>query len=76
MRKGAIQIGADADVAIWNPNREEALTAKKLHDRTGYTPYEGRRVTGWPETIIARGNVVVDDGALLAKPGDGRFLRR
>ncbi|HLN09358.1 MAG TPA: amidohydrolase family protein, partial [Xanthobacteraceae bacterium] len=75
-RKGAVAAGADADLAIWNPDRRVTLTATMMHDLTGYTPYEGREVVGWPETVLSRGRVVVDDGRLLAKPGSGRFLAR
>ena len=47
-----------------------------MHDRTGYTPYEGTSVTGWPETVLSRGRVVVRDGNLHVAPGSGRFLPR
>lgn len=73
-RKGTIAPGADADIAIWDPEREVTVTAAMLHDNVGYTPYEGRRVTGWPVTVIAGGDVVVDDGRLACDAGRGRFL--
>jgi dihydropyrimidinase len=47
-----------------------------LHDNVGYTPYEGMTVTGWPETTISRGNIVVRNGSLLAQAGAGRYLMR
>jgi dihydropyrimidinase len=75
-RKGDIAIGSDADIAIWDPRRTVTLGASLMHDLTGYTPYEGRTVTGWPVTVLSRGRVVVDDGALKATPGSGRFLAR
>jgi len=75
-RKGAIAIGADADIAIWDADREVTLADALVHDRTGYTPYAGRRIRGWPTTVIRRGEVIVDDGRLLAQPGSGRFLPR
>ncbi len=75
-RKGSIAVGADADIGIWDPDREVTLTDAMMHDRTGYTPFAGRRVKGWPTTVIRRGEVVVSDGALKAKPGSGRFLPR
>ena len=75
-RKGDIAIGSDADIAIWDPLRMVTLGASLMHDLTGYTPYEGRTVTGWPVTVLSRGRVVVDDGALKATPGSGRFLAR
>jgi dihydropyrimidinase len=58
-RKGAIAVGGDADLALWDPRRRVRVTAAMLHDRVGYTPYEGRELTGWPVTVISRGRIVV-----------------
>jgi dihydropyrimidinase len=74
--KGDIAIGKDADVVIWDPSRSVALSDATVHDRTGFTPYAGRTLQGWPQTVIRRGETIVEDGALLAKPGSGRFLAR
>jgi dihydropyrimidinase len=75
-RKGAIAVGADADVAIWNRDREVTLTDDGLHDNVGYNPFAGRTVRGWPETVLRRGDVIIADGALLAAPGSGRLQLR
>lgn len=75
-QKGCIALGSDADVVIWDPDKEVTLSADILHDRTGYTPYEGMVVTGWPETTISRGRVVVHDAALCVQAGSGRFIAR
>lgn len=75
-RKGSIAIGTDADIAIWDPGKEVTLSDAMMHDRTGYTPYAGRRVKGWPTTVLRRGEVIVSEGALQAKPGSGQFLPR
>ncbi|HEY4068558.1 MAG TPA: dihydropyrimidinase [Burkholderiaceae bacterium] len=75
-RKGAIALGADADLALWNPLRQTVVTAGALHDKVGYTPYEGRTLTGWPEVVVSRGRVVVENGRLNAERGSGRYLRR
>jgi dihydropyrimidinase len=75
-RKGQIAVGSDADIAIWEPNRKVTISAQLMHDLAGYSPYEGRTVTGWPVTVLSRGRVVVDDGALHAAAGSGRFLAR
>ena len=72
----AIAIGADADPVIWDPKRKVTLADGMLHDRTGYTPYAGRTVTGWPETVLRRGEAIVRSGKLAAKPGSGAFLPR
>ena len=74
-RKGTLAIGADADIAIWDP--EKAVTVEwetMIHDDVGYTPYEGREITGWPVTVIRRGEVAVEDGVLKAEAGSGAFL--
>jgi dihydropyrimidinase len=75
-KKGAIAIGADADIAIWDPKREVTLADATVHDKTGYTPYAGRTLTGWPVTVLRRGEVVVGDGKCIAAAGSGRFLPR
>ncbi|MFJ3047639.1 dihydropyrimidinase [Herbaspirillum chlorophenolicum] len=74
--KGNIAEGLDADIAIWDPQRETTITAGLLHDNVGYTPYEGRRITGWPETVLSRGRVVVRDAQLQVQRGSGRYIKR
>ncbi|HUP28921.1 MAG TPA: amidohydrolase family protein, partial [Usitatibacter sp.] len=73
-RKGTIAVGSDADIAIWDP--EKSVTVEQTHDGTGYTPYKGRRLKGWPTTVLSRGEVIVQDGKLAAERGRGRFLAR
>jgi dihydropyrimidinase len=73
-RKGTIAVGSDADLAVWDAEREVTIAAANLHDNVGYTPYEGRTVKGWPVTVISRGRVIVDGDQLLAQRGDGLFL--
>jgi dihydropyrimidinase len=75
-RKGSIAIGADADIAIWDPEREVTLTDAMMHDLAGYTPYAGRKLRGWPVTVLSRGRVIVANGKCSAEPGSGRFLAR
>ena len=57
-RKGSIAIGADADLAIWDADREVTIANDLLHHNVDYTPYEGMRVRGWPVTTISRGEIV------------------
>ena len=73
-KKGTIAVGSDADIAVWDPERETEITAGMLHDNVGYTPYEGRRLRGWPMTVLSRGRFVVKDGKLVARRGSGQFL--
>jgi dihydropyrimidinase len=73
-KKGTIAVGSDADIAIWDPQRQVTVSAADIHDNVGYTPYEGMRLTGWPVKVISRGRIVVDDGELRAQRGSGAFL--
>jgi dihydropyrimidinase len=75
-RKGSISVGADADLVIWDPQREVVIESAKLHDNVGYTPYEGRKIVGWPVTVLSRGRVVVEDGELRVERGSGEFIAR
>src|SRR5438105_10331762 len=73
-RKGTIAVGSDADIAIWDPEREVTVSAANIHDNVGYTPYEGMRLKGWPVTVLSRGRIIVDAGKLVAERGSGAFL--
>ena len=75
-RKGSIAIGADADLAIWDPTITRTIRHADLHDGSDYTPYEGIEVTGWPVTTIVRGQTIVENGRLVAPKGAGTFLPR
>ncbi|MBI3076152.1 MAG: dihydropyrimidinase [Deltaproteobacteria bacterium] len=74
-RKGALLPGSDADVVLVDPSAERVLTATDLHMDVDWTPYEGMRVRGFPKVVIARGEVVVQDGIFLGRPGRGEFLK-
>jgi dihydropyrimidinase len=73
-KKGTIAVGSDADIAIWDPARVVRVRSAELHDNVGYTPYEGREITGWPVTVLSRGRIVIDAGKLQAERGSGNFL--
>ncbi len=75
-KKGTIAVGSDADIAIWDPQREVTIAQSLMHGGTDYTPYEGIEVTGWPVATMVRGKFVVRDGQLVGKPGDGAYVPR
>lgn len=74
--KGVIRSGSDADIAIWDPTRRGVVTAEADHSNADYSPYEGWRVTGWPVTVLRRGEVVMEDGRVIGMPGSGRIVTR
>jgi dihydropyrimidinase len=75
-RKGTLTIGSDADICVWDPSRKTEISDAGVHDGSGYTPYAGRTITGWPVVVTRRGAVIVENGRLNAAPGSGRFLPR
>jgi dihydropyrimidinase len=75
-RKGTIAPGSDADIVVFDPNRTVTLSARTLHMRVDYSPYEGRQVTGAADTVLSRGRAVIEDGKFVGRPGAGSFLKR
>ena len=75
-RKGAITPGADADLAVIDPEQTTLLTAESNYGPIGYNPYAGMAVRGVPVLTVRRGQVVVENGRYLGRPGEGRFLPR
>lgn len=75
-RKGCIQPGADADLALWDPAKKVTITNRLMQHAVDYTPYEGLEVTGWPVMTLRRGEVVMRDGVVQAEPGTARYLPR
>ena len=75
-RKGAINIGSDADIVIWDPEQEHTIRAATQHQNTDYNVYEGMTVRGWPSQVLLRGKLIVDGDKWLGKQGSGKFQRR
>ena len=75
-KKGTIAPGSDADIVIFDPEKQTTLSAKTHHMKVDYNPYEGRSVTGVTETVVSRGKVIVERGKFTGKAGAGSFLKR
>ena len=74
-RKGAIAVGADADVTLWDPSLTKPIRQSDLHHGSDYTPWEGFEVTGWPVYTILRGITIMKDGQPIGSP-IGQHLER
>jgi dihydropyrimidinase len=74
--KGAIEVGRDADLVLFDPAATRVVRAADLHHTSDYTPYEGRRVTGAVRSVFVRGRAVVRDGGFVGERGFGRFVER
>ncbi|MEX2518867.1 MAG: dihydropyrimidinase [Paracoccaceae bacterium] len=75
-RKGAVLVGADADLVVWDPSKEKTITAKAQQSAIDYNVFEGKHVKGLPRYTLTRGHVAVNDGALDLQPGRGEFVAR
>ena len=74
--KGAIEVGRDADLIIFDPQERRTVTQSELHHTSDYTPYEGLKVKGWPVMTIVRGTVVCEEGKIVGEPGYGQHIPR
>jgi dihydropyrimidinase len=75
-KKGTIAVGSDADIVVFDPDREQTISARTHHMRVDYSAYEGRKVRGVTEIVMSRGNVIVENGEFKARAGSGQFLKR
>jgi dihydropyrimidinase len=75
-RKGTIAVGSDADLVVFDPARKVTISASTHHSKVDYNLFEGTEVTGTPEVVLLRGNVLVENGELVASPGIGQFVKR
>jgi dihydropyrimidinase len=75
-RKGEIQPGSDADLVVFDANREVTLSVRAQATLSDYNPYEGWTVRGVAEVVLLRGQVIVANGAFVGRMGQGKFVRR
>lgn len=72
-RKGTIAPGCDADLVIWDTDQKVTISNEMLHHNVDYTPYEGMRLSAWPQTVVSRGEVIIESGECLGSAGRGVF---
>ena len=75
-RKGTIAVGSDADIVVFDPAKRVTISAATHHSKSDYNLFEGTEVTGSPEVVVLRGNILVEGDELVAQPGIGRFVAR
>ena len=73
-KKGAITLGADADVVVIDPEKEATLGVSRMRSRADYSLWEGRKVKGIPVMTFLRGTTVMEDGEIVAEKPTGRFV--
>ena len=75
-RKGAVLVGSDADLVVWDPEAEKTIAADSQQSAIDYNVFEGQRVKGLPRYVLTRGHVAVDGGRLTSREGHGEFVAR
>jgi len=75
-KKGAILVGSDADIVVWDPSLEKTITADKQQSAIDYNVFEGKKVKGLPRYTLTRGYVAVEEGAVKTREGHGEFVKR
>ncbi|UPH70344.1 dihydropyrimidinase [Abyssibius alkaniclasticus] len=75
-KKGAVLVGADADLVVWDPEKSKTITASSQQSSIDYNVFEGKEVKGLPRFTLTRGHVAVHDGEIRTQEGHGKFVKR
>jgi len=75
-QKGTIAVGSDADIVIWDPNKEHVISAETHHMNVDYSMFEGIKIKGNAETVLSRGEVIIENNKFIGKSGRGVFIKR
>jgi dihydropyrimidinase len=75
-QKGSLAVGKDADIVIYDPNKDFTITCANMHSDSDHTIWEGTKLHGYPEMTFSRGRMVYKDGKFLGKAGYGKFVKR
>jgi dihydropyrimidinase len=75
-KKGAILVGADADIVVWDPARSKTISASTQQSAIDYNVFEGKTVTGLPRYTVTRGHVAIEESTIKTREGHGQFVAR
>lgn len=75
-KKGAVLVGSDADIVVWDPNKEKTISASSQQSAIDYNVFEGKQVKGLPRFTLSRGHISIDDGDVKTKEGHGAYVAR
>ena len=75
-QKGTIAVGSDADIVVFDPERQFTIRHEGMHSKQDWELHEGFEVTGWPAMTLSRGEVIMENGKVLGEPGRGRLVKR
>ena len=75
-RKGSLAVGKDADIVVYDPNKEFTVSVSNMHSDCDHTIWEGKKLHGYPVRTYSRGRLVYRDGEFVGSPGWGKFVKR
>ena len=75
-QKGTIAVGSDADIMVFDTEKPVTIRQSDMHSNQDWELHEGFEVTGWPTMTVSRGDVIVENGKVLAEPGRGKLVKR
>ncbi len=75
-QKGTVAVGSDADLVVWDPDQKRVVRGEEMRSRAGYDVFEGYEIQGWPTHTISRGDVVFENGEIVAERGRGKRVIR
>jgi dihydropyrimidinase len=75
-QKGSLTVGKDADIVLYDPNKDFTVSSGNMHSDCDHTIWEGRTFHGYPVQTYVRGKLVYDNGEFVGEPGSGQFVRR
>ncbi len=75
-RKGSLLVGTDADIVVFDPEKEKRITPGELHMETDFNPYTGKTARGWPRFVFLRGEPILEEDEFTGRKSAGEWLKR